>query len=184
MVLGLSNQLGILEIYSRFGVSRAVVLDISKTFDKVLHAFLLHKSYGVLGQIFGHCLPFLSNGRLRVVVDGKCTQEFPVNIGVPQGSILVLHFSYYTLMTFVMLLPMLMILLFTLIVIKHLVCGKKYNLQKLESDLRDTVKWDRKCLLDFNPGKLSLLCLTDLLTLVLLMRKLMGLLLKRNYFLK
>ena len=33
-------------------------------------------------------LLFLSNRRLRVVLDGKSSQEYPVNAGVPQGSIL------------------------------------------------------------------------------------------------
>ena len=33
-------------------------------------------------------LSFLSNRQLWVVVDGKCSQEYPVNAGVPQGSIL------------------------------------------------------------------------------------------------
>ena len=31
---------------------------------------------------------FLSNRQLRVVLDGKFSQRFPVNAGVPQGSIL------------------------------------------------------------------------------------------------
>ena len=31
---------------------------------------------------------FLSNRRLRVVLNGKSLQEYPVNFGVPQGSIL------------------------------------------------------------------------------------------------
>ena len=31
---------------------------------------------------------FLSNTRLRVILDGKSSQEYPVNAGVPQGSIL------------------------------------------------------------------------------------------------
>ena len=30
----------------------------------------------------------LSNRQLRVVLDGKSSQEYPVNAGVPQGSIL------------------------------------------------------------------------------------------------
>ena len=30
---------------------------------------------------------FLSNRQLRVVLDGKSSQEYPVNAGVPQGSI-------------------------------------------------------------------------------------------------
>ena len=31
---------------------------------------------------------FVRNRRLRVVLDGNCSQEYPVNAGVPQGSIL------------------------------------------------------------------------------------------------
>ena len=45
-------------------------------------------SYGISVQIFGFISSFLSNGRLRVVLDGKSSQEYPVNAGVPQGYIL------------------------------------------------------------------------------------------------
>ena len=76
--------------FNRSEATRAVALDISKAFDRVWHAGLLHKlkSYGISGQIFGHISSFLSNGRLWVVLDGKCSQEYPVNAGVPEGSIL------------------------------------------------------------------------------------------------
>ena len=77
--------------FNRSGATRAVALDISKTFDRVWHAGLLHKlkSYGTSGQIFGLISSFLSNRRLQVVLDGKSLQEYPINAGVPQGSILV-----------------------------------------------------------------------------------------------
>ena len=67
-----------------------MALDISKAFDTVWHAGLLHKlkSYGISDQIFGLISSFLSNRQLRVVLDGKSSQEYPVNAGVPQGSIL------------------------------------------------------------------------------------------------
>ena len=76
--------------FNRSGATRAVALDISKAFDRVWHAGLLHKlkSYGISGQIFGLISSFLSNRPLRVVLDGKSSQEYPVNAGVPQGSIL------------------------------------------------------------------------------------------------
>ena len=59
------------------------------TFDRVWHAGVLHKlkSYGISGQIFG-LSSFLSNRWLRVVLDGKGSEEYLVNAGVPQGSIL------------------------------------------------------------------------------------------------
>ena len=70
--------------------TRAVALDISKAFNRIWHAGLLHKlkSYGISGQIFGLISSFLSNRQLRVVLDGKSSKEYPVNAGVPQGSIL------------------------------------------------------------------------------------------------
>ena len=76
--------------FNRSGATRAVAIDISKAFDRVWHTGLLHKlkSYGISGQIFGLISSFLSNRRLRVVLDGKSSQEYPVNAGVPQGSIL------------------------------------------------------------------------------------------------
>ena len=58
-------------------------LDISKAFDKVWHAGLLHKlkSYGISDQTFGLISSFLSNR--QVVLDGKSSQEYPVKTGVP-----------------------------------------------------------------------------------------------------
>ena len=116
--------------FNRSGPTGAVALDISKAFDKVWHACLLHKlrSYGIAGQIFSLISSFLSNRWLRVVLDGKSSQEYPVNAGVPQGSILCPTLFHYTLMTFLMMLSvilvsMLMILLSTLNVIRNLICG-------------------------------------------------------------
>ena len=76
--------------FNRSGAIPAVTLDISKAFDRVWHSGLLHKlkSYGISGQKFGLISSFLSNRQLRVVLDGKFSQEYPVNAGVPQGSIL------------------------------------------------------------------------------------------------
>ena len=76
--------------FNRSGATRAVALDISKAFDRVWLAGLLHKlkSYGISGKIFGLISSFFSKRRLQVVLDGKFSQEYPVNAGVPQGSIL------------------------------------------------------------------------------------------------
>ena len=76
--------------FNRSGATRAVALHISKAFDRVWHAGFPHKlkSYGISGQIFSLISSFLSNRRLRVVLDRKSSQEHPVNAGVPQGSIL------------------------------------------------------------------------------------------------
>ena len=98
--------------FNRSGATRAVTLDISKAFDRVWHAGLLHKlkSYGISGQIFGLISSFLSSRWLWVVLNGKTPQEYPVNVGVSQGSILgpTLFLLY-------------MILLSTLNVIRHVI---------------------------------------------------------------
>ena len=62
-----------------------MALDISKAFDRVFHAGLLHKlkSYEISGQIFGLISSLHSNRQLLVVLDGKSSQEYSVNAGVP-----------------------------------------------------------------------------------------------------
>ena len=80
----------LLEVLTVLGVTPAVALDISKDFGRVWHADLLHKlkSYGKSGQIFGIISSFQNNRQLRVVLDEKSSEEYSVNAGVPQGSIL------------------------------------------------------------------------------------------------
>ena len=66
-------------VFYRSGATLAVALDISKALDRVWHAGLLHKIryYGISGQIFGLVYSFLSNRRLRVVLDGKFSNFLP-----------------------------------------------------------------------------------------------------------
>ena len=75
----------IARVFNSSWATLAVAIDISKTFDRVCHAGLLYKlkSYGISSQIFGHITSFISNRRLGVVLDGKFSQECPVNAGVP-----------------------------------------------------------------------------------------------------
>ena len=76
--------------FDRSGATRAVALDIFQGFRQSLACWSSSqtKSYGISGQIFGLILLFSGNRWLRVVLDGKSSQEYPVNAGVPQGSIL------------------------------------------------------------------------------------------------
>ena len=89
-------------------------------------------SYEISGHIFGLISSFLSNRQLRVVLDGKCSQEYPVNAGVPQGSILgrtlfLLYINDLPDDLICVLLSMLMILLSILSVIRHPICGNTLN---------------------------------------------------------
>ena len=107
----------------------------------------------------------------------------------PKAAFLVLNFSYYTLMTFLMtlsklLLSMLMILLLILSVIRHLMCGEILN-WLLNLNLIQEMLWigARSGLLISMLGKFSLSHLIRLITLVLLTCKWMGLFLKKNHLL-
>ena len=52
--------------FNRFRATQVGALDISKAFDRVWHAGILHKvkSYGISGQIFGLISSFLSNSSI------------------------------------------------------------------------------------------------------------------------
>ena len=163
--------------FNKSGATRAVALDISKAFHRVWYAGLLHKlkSSGISGQIFGLLSSFLSNRQLQVVLYRKSSQEYPVNAGVPQGSILGPTLFCYTLMTFLTMLPvillsLLMILLFILSVTRHQICGNNLN-WLLNLNLIYKTLWTevRSALLISMLRKLSWFHLTSLLTMVLLM---------------
>ena len=124
--------------FNKYGATSAVALDISKSFDWVWHAGLLHKlkSYRISGQIFDPISIFLCTRRLQVVLDGKPSQEYPVNPVAPQGSILgpilfllyVNHLPDHVICDYVMLLvSMLMILLCILYVIRQVIYDNDLN---------------------------------------------------------
>ena len=99
---------------------------------------------------------------------------------------LILHFSCYTFMIFRMMLSI--ILLSMLMILLYSKCDKASYLwqqlelaSELESDLQDTMGWDRKWLV---LEKLSLFQLAGLTTLVLLMWKWMDLLMRKNNLLR
>ena len=146
------------------GATRAVALDISKAFDRDWHAGLLHKlkPYGISGQIFGLISSFLSNRQLRVVLDGKSSQEYPVNAAVPQGSILgpTLFLLYINDLPDDVICNIAIYADDTTLYFK---CNQASDLwqqlelaSELESGLRDTVDWGRNWLVDFNAGKTQL----------------------------
>ena len=97
-----------------------------------------------------------------MVLDGKSSQEYPVNAGVPQGSILgctlfLLHIND---------LPddvICDIVIYADDTTLYSKCNQASDLwqqlelaSELESDLQDTVDWGKKWLVDFNAGKTQL----------------------------
>ena len=106
-----------------------------------------------------------------MILESKSSQEYPVNTGVSQGSILgstLFLLSINDLMLSVILLSMLMILLSILSVIGHLICGNNLN-WLLNLNLIYETLWTgvRSDLLISMLGKLSWFHLTGVITMVL-----------------
>ena len=110
-------------------------------------------------QIFGLISSFLSRRQLRVVLDGKSSQKYPVNPGVPQDSILgpTLFLLYNNDLPDDVICNSVICAADTTLYSK---CDQASDLwQQLELaserkyDLRDTVDRCRKWLVDFNAGK-------------------------------
>ena len=176
MVLGLLDQLQIFSVSDRIARAFNIGLDISKSFDRVCHARLLHKlkSYGISGQIFGLLSSFLSYGKILVVLDGKSSQKYSVNAGVHQGSVL----DPTLFLLYINDLPdgICNVAIYADDTTLYSNCDEASDLwqqlelaSELESDLRDTANWGKKWLVHFNTGelgKLNCFHLTGLITMV------------------
>ena len=111
--------------------------------------FFTNLSQEISGQIFGLISSFLRNRQLRVILDRKSSQEYPVNAGVPQGSISPTLFLLY-----ISDLPDNVICDIAIYVddtTLYSKCDQASDLwqqlelaSELESDLRDTVDWGKK----------------------------------------
>jgi len=93
--LCLTNLLETLEEWTEaldegYGI-HAIFLDYRKAFETVPHKRLISKlkGYGVRGQLLQWIENFLTNRKMRVILNG-CAAEWIVEVlsGVPQGSIL------------------------------------------------------------------------------------------------
>ena len=69
---------------------RAIFCDISKAFDRVWHAGLIHKlkSAGISGNLLSWFTNYLTGRKQRVVMSGVQSAWNSISAGIPQGSIL------------------------------------------------------------------------------------------------
>ena len=97
-----------------------------------------------------------------MVLDGKSLQEYPVNAGVPQGSVVgpTLFLLYINYLTDDVICN---IAIYANDTTLYSICDQVSVLwqklevaSELESDLGDTVDWGRKWLVDFNARKTQL----------------------------
>ena len=97
IVLGLLDQL---QIFSQLCLIELLELLIGPGLLELWHLiyprlltgggmliFFTNVTHEISGQISGLILSFLSNRELQMVLDGKSSQEYPVNAVVPQGVI-------------------------------------------------------------------------------------------------
>ena len=94
---GCSTICQLFEIYHKFcqGVEngkevRVVFLDISRAFDRVWHAGLLHKleTNGIKGNVLAWINNYLKDRQQRVCLNGQYSDWRTILAGIPQGSIL------------------------------------------------------------------------------------------------
>ena len=97
-----------------------------------------------------------------MVLDGSCSQEYPVNAGVPQGSFLgpTLFLMYSNDLPHDVICN---IAIYVDDTTPYSNCDQAYDLwqqlelaSELQSDLQDTVDWGKKQPVDFNAGKTQL----------------------------
>ena len=181
----------IVRAFNRSWAIQAVALDIFKAFDRVWHAGLLHKfkSYGISGWIFGLISSFLSKRRLRVVLDGKSSQNIQLMLEFLKTPLSVLHFLLY-----INDLPDNVICNIAIDVddtTLYSKCGQASDLwqqpefaSELESDLQDTVDLGKKCLVDLNAGKTQLVSFDQSNNNGSIVSKWMGLFLRKNHLLR
>ena len=153
------------------GETRAIALDISKAFDKVWHAGLLHKlkSYGVSGVVFDLIKSFLTDRKIKVVLDGRSSSCYSINAGVPQGSVL----GPTLFLIFINDLPdsiLSKLAIYADDTTLYRSLGKSRSVDKnetrreknkmaadLECDLRTVTEWGDRWLVSFNASKTKLL---------------------------
>ena len=92
-----STELAVTTLYDKLlnnlnenKVTLSLFLDLRKAFDSVNHQLLLKKLYhdGFRGPVFTLLQSYLSGRKICTKLEGKISNLYNVNYGVPQGSVL------------------------------------------------------------------------------------------------
>ena len=140
----------------------AILLDFSKTFDKVPRKRLLLKldHYSVRGKTLAWVDAFLSNRSQSVVVDRVSSNSAPVLSGVPQGSVL----GPLLFLVYINDVPKCVSSdtgLFANNTLLHRPVPSPDDPVALQSDLTSLEEWEEKWNMDLNPSKCEVLHITN-----------------------
>lgn len=140
---------------------RIVFCDISKAFDRVWHAGLIHKlkKIRIDGKLLLWFQNYLNKRRQRVVVNGQCSSWGEVLAGVPQGSVLgpLLFLIYINDITDTLDSQVRLFADDTMVYVY--VDNPQTSADQLNADLSKITSWAKTWLVSFSPEKTkSMLC--------------------------
>ena len=135
-----------------------ILLDFSKTFDKVNHLKLLYKLklHGVQGNTLGWIESFLIGRTQCIIHDGGSPAELPVSSGVPQRSVL-------DLIPFLLYINDLTdnihsnVCLFAEDTAVYLTVQEQEDADILQDDINILQEWEKTWTMEFNPSKCQVL---------------------------
>ena len=139
-----------------------ILLDFSKSFDKVSHGklCLTLQDYGIRGNSLKWVENFLNNRPPKVVVSGERSPSVSVTSGVPHGTALgplLFLFNISDLPNSVSL----SISLFTDDSYVYRRIRNRLYCKQLHNDFDNLVKWEKEWSMEFNPSKCKLLIVTN-----------------------
>ena len=140
-----------------------ILLDFSKAFDKVNHEKLIFKlhNYGIRGKTLSWIKAFLNGRSQTVVLEGDCSMEVPVTLGVPQGSVLgpILFLAYINDLPDKV---KSQVRLFADDTTAYLAITKLSDSDQLQADLDILQEWELRWDMQFNPSKCQVIHITRL----------------------
>ena len=146
------------------GQTDVKLLDFSKAFDSVPHHCLLHKLdfYGIRGSLHSWISSFLGNRSQQVLLDGVTSSSAPVQLGVPQGSVLgPLLFLLFINDLPEYISPKSTAKLFADDCILYRTIETESDARGLQLDLDRLQQWEKDWLMEFHPQKCQVLHITS-----------------------
>ena len=138
-----------------------LIMDFSKTFDKVSHSLIIHKlkHYGITGKTNEWIKNFLSDRTQSVVVEGETSPSIPVESRVLQGSVRGPSLFLFNINE----MPdgiQSTVRLFADDTIAYVTISSDADAANLQQDLDKLAEWQSKWLMKFHPEKCNVLTIS------------------------